>query len=217
MRRREEGWRSAVEGTNRERGRGDNEPQLSYGQHLAGTDKALTGTGIAFTPTKKAIYDLIVLSDIVSHSDSHHSMSQLVTALRISWHRRAALGGPCYLRASSASPPAARPRQVAQIAVKFPHVSTVTHGGSRLWRVRVLRVLHGVHGFRFTFDPTFLDYRPNAESTFAMRLRLISHGVEARKTKAALHNGVLALALEVGHIQNFRQTDAPSAPRSAPP
>ncbi|KAG5962422.1 hypothetical protein E4U57_007028 [Claviceps arundinis] len=30
--------------------------QLSYGQHLAGTDKALTGTGIAFTPTKKAIY-----------------------------------------------------------------------------------------------------------------------------------------------------------------
>ncbi|KAG6134066.1 hypothetical protein E4U24_000024 [Claviceps purpurea] len=139
-------------------------------------------------------------------------MSQLVTALRISWHRRAALGGPCLPTRKQRQSASGASATVAQIAVKFPHVSTVTHGGSRLWRVRVLRVLHGVHGFRFTFDPTFLDYRPNAESTFAMRLRLISHGVEARKTKAALHNGVLALALEVGHIQNFRHTDAPSAP-----
>ncbi|KAG6257775.1 hypothetical protein E4U23_000017 [Claviceps purpurea] len=45
-----------------------------------------------------------------------------------------------------------------------------------------------------------------------MRLRLISHGVEARKTKAALHNGVLALALEVGHIQNFRHRCPVCAP-----
>ncbi|KAG6193689.1 hypothetical protein E4U34_001233 [Claviceps purpurea] len=141
---------------------------------------------------------------------SRHSSSHLVAPA--SGTRRALL--PTRKQRQSASGASAT---VAQIAVKFPHVSTVTHGGSRLWRVRVLRVLHGVHGFRFTFDPTFLDYRPNAESTFAMRLRLISHGVEARKTKAALHNGVLALALEVGHIQNFRQTDAPSAPRSAPP
>ncbi|KAG6162772.1 hypothetical protein E4U51_006157 [Claviceps purpurea] len=131
---------------------------------------------------------------------SRHSSSHLVAPA--SGTRRALL--PTRKQRQSASGASAT---VAQIAVKFPHVSTVTHGGSRLWRVRVLRVLHGVHGFRFTFDPTFLDYRPNAESTFVMRLRLISHGVEARKTKAALHNGVLGLGLGSWAAGTFRISD----------
>ncbi|KAG5918734.1 hypothetical protein E4U61_001473 [Claviceps capensis] len=107
-------WRGLTENGER----GDNEPQLSYGQHLAGTDKELTGTGVAFTPTKKAIYDLIVVSDIVSHITAWCRL-QLVTALHISWHRPAALGGPYHAQAAPA-----RQRRVRDSRANSCQVST---------------------------------------------------------------------------------------------